>query len=95
MGIIFVIGLVFVILDSNKVRIDGFWVKGEGNKSVDGGGFGNYSEGPRLSCREHKHSINVWVDFMQVHVTYLLILKLYQPLLINHDLISLILAPVK
>lgn len=48
MAVIFVIGLIFVILDLDEIGVDGGGVEGKGDESVDGGGFGDEGEGPGL-----------------------------------------------
>ena len=47
-AVIFVVGLVLVILDSDEVRVDSFRIEGERDESVDGGRFRDYFECPRL-----------------------------------------------
>lgn len=46
--VVLVVGLIFVVFDLNEVGIDGLWIKGQADEGVDGGGFGDEFEGPRL-----------------------------------------------
>lgn len=48
MAVVFVVGLVFVVFDADEVGVFGCRVEGEGDKGVDGGGFGDDAEGPGL-----------------------------------------------
>lgn len=48
MAVVFVVGLVFVVLDADEVGVFGGRVEGEGDDGVDGGGFGDDAEGPGL-----------------------------------------------
>ncbi len=48
MAVVFVVGLVFVVLDADEVGVFGGRVEGEGDEGVDGGGFGDDAEGPGL-----------------------------------------------
>ena len=48
MGIIFIVGLVFVVFYLDEVGVCGRRVEGEGDEGVDGGGFGDDFEGPGL-----------------------------------------------
>ena len=44
--IVLVVSLVLVILDLNKVAVNGRWVERQGDEGVDGGGFGDDFESP-------------------------------------------------
>ena len=46
--IVLVVGLVLVVLDLDEVALDGGGVEGQGDESVNGGGFGDEFEGPGL-----------------------------------------------
>ena len=46
MTVIFIVGLILVVLDLDKVAVYRSGVKGEGDEGVDGGGFGDDFEGP-------------------------------------------------
>ena len=48
MGIVFVVGLVFVVFYLNKVGVYGIWGEGEGDEGVYGGGLGDEFECPGL-----------------------------------------------
>lgn len=48
MTVVFVIGLIFMVLDLDEIGVDGGGVEGERDEGVDGGGFGNDGEGPGL-----------------------------------------------
>jgi hypothetical protein len=50
-AVVFVVGLVFVVLDADEVGVFGGRVEGEGDDGVDGGGFGDDAEGPGLASR--------------------------------------------
>ena len=47
-AVVFVIGLVFVVFDTDEVGVCGGRVDREGDEGVDGGGFGNDFERPGL-----------------------------------------------
>ena len=54
MGVIFVVGLVFVVLDLDEVGVDSGGVERKGDEGVDGSGFGDRGEecpGPRVMKR--------------------------------------------
>lgn len=51
MRVVLVVGLILVVFDLDEVAVDGGRVEGEGDESVDGGGFGNDFEGPGLQPR--------------------------------------------
>lgn len=46
--VVFVIGLVLMVLDLDEVGVLGGGVEGKGDEGVDGSGFGDDFEGPRL-----------------------------------------------
>lgn len=46
MAVVFVVGLVFVVLDLDKVGVFGGRVEGESDDGVDRGGFGDNSKRP-------------------------------------------------
>ena len=46
MRVVLVVGLILVVLNLDKVRVDGGGIKREGDEGVDGGGFGNELECP-------------------------------------------------
>lgn len=48
MGIVFIVGLVFVVFYLDEVGVCGGGVEGEGDESVYGGGFGDDFECPGL-----------------------------------------------
>lgn len=48
-AIVFVICLVFMVLDSDEIAVHGFGIKGERHECVDGGCLGNNFESPRLN----------------------------------------------
>lgn len=48
MGVVLIVGLILVIFDLDEVGVFGSGVEGEGDKCVDGGGFGDDFEGPGL-----------------------------------------------
>lgn len=47
-AVILVVGLIFVVLDTNEVTVDSLGIQGEGDESVDRGSLGNDFKGPRL-----------------------------------------------
>lgn len=47
-AVVFVVGLVFVVFDADEVGVFGGRVEGERDEGVDGGRFGDDSEGPGL-----------------------------------------------
>lgn len=46
MRVVLVVRLILVVLDLDEIAVDGSGVEGEGDESVDGGGFGDDFEGP-------------------------------------------------
>ena len=46
MRVVLVIRLIFMVLDLDEVAVDGGWVEGEGDESVDGGGLGDDFKSP-------------------------------------------------
>lgn len=49
MAVILIIRLIFMILDSNEVRINGCWIQGERDERVECGDFGDKFGFPRLA----------------------------------------------
>lgn len=47
-GVILIVGLILMVLDLDEIRIHSSWVKGEGDEGIDGGGFREEFESPRL-----------------------------------------------
>ena len=46
MRVVLVVRLIFVVLDLDEVAVDGGWVEGQGDESVDCGGFGDDFKSP-------------------------------------------------
>lgn len=46
--VVLIVSLILVVLDADEIRVYGFWIKREGDESVDRGCFGNEFECPRL-----------------------------------------------
>ena len=48
MAIVLVVSLIFVVLHSDEVAVNGLRIQGQRHEGVDGGGFGNDFECPGL-----------------------------------------------